>query len=167
MLVRQPPVWAQWAAWGTVLAVIPSAVWRVSVGLGVDLGWSDEHLRLEQIPGRGTTYVIQLSVLSIGCAAMTFALVRPWGERFPRWIPWLGGRRVWPAVPATVSLAGGLAVAAIVVVSALRWDGVSGFADNPHSPWAKLMIACYAPAALWPILLFAVTGDYIRRHLRA
>ncbi|MFF0531008.1 hypothetical protein ACFYT3_21800 [Nocardia amikacinitolerans] len=162
----EPPTWARWAAWGTVAAVAPSAVWRVLVGIGVDLGWSDEQLAFQHIPGGGTVYVIGLSVASLSCAALTFALVSPWGERFPRWFGSVAGRQVPPALPAITATVGAVAVLLIVAMSARNWDRVSGFADRPDSGWARLMAACYAPAALWPVLLLAVTADYWRRHRR-
>ena len=49
----------------------------------------------------------------LGCA-LTLGLIRPWGERFPRWAPALAGRRV-PVAAATVP--GGL-VAGVMCASA-------------------------------------------------
>ena len=40
------------AAYAAILSVVPSGAWRTAVGLGVPLGWSEEHLRLERIPAR-------------------------------------------------------------------------------------------------------------------
>lgn len=78
------PRWAVVAAWATLGCVLPSSLWRISVGLGIPLGWSDAHLRLERIPGDGTFYVIRLSVASIVAAALTLGLIYRWGERVPR-----------------------------------------------------------------------------------
>ncbi|NNH73158.1 hypothetical protein HLB23_25425 [Nocardia uniformis] len=166
MSETRPATWANLAAWGTLLSVLPSGVWRVLVGLGVDLGWSAEQLEFQQVPGSGTVYMIVLSAASLGCAAMTFALVKPWGERIPSWFPVVAGRRVPPALPATVSLIGAAMLTSIVIMSVANWDRVSGFSDNPKSGWAVLMAACYLSAAAWPILLLAVTVDYLRRHRR-
>ncbi len=81
------PRWAARAAYVAALSVVPSAVWRTAVGIGVPLGWSDEQLRSQQIPGSGTVYVLALSVVSIGAAALTLGLVHPWGEVTPRVLP--------------------------------------------------------------------------------
>ncbi|MFF5051704.1 hypothetical protein ACFY1S_00760 [Micromonospora sp. NPDC000663] len=148
------PRWAVMAAWATVACVLPSSLWRTAVGLGVPLGWTAEHLRLERIPGAGTTYVITLSVLSIAFAALTLGLVYRWGDLFPLWL----------VVP--IAVAGAAIVAVIVVLSVVNWPSVSGFADRPTSGWALLMIACYLPAALWPPLLLAVTAAHVRRRRR-
>lgn len=158
------PRWAVACAGATVLCVVPSSVWRVLVGIGVPLGWSDEHLALERIPGFGTFYVISLSVASVGAAALTLGLVQRWGEVFPRWIPGLGGRRVALWFPVVAVLVGAAAVAQLVVTSIVHWSSVSGFADRPSSAWAILQLACYLPATLWPLLLLATLVAYVRRR---
>lgn len=166
---RFPPVpgaprWAVICAWVTVASVLPSCAWRTAVGLGVPLGWGEAHLRLEHIPGDGTSYVIRLSAAMIAAAALTLGLVYRWGERVPVRIPLLGGRRlpVWPV--AAVAVAGAVVVSGIAGLSIAHWSSVSGFSDRPTSGWALLMVACYAPALLWPPLLLAVTLAYIRRR---
>ncbi|HEY5821314.1 MAG TPA: hypothetical protein VIT20_05030 [Propionibacteriaceae bacterium] len=160
------PRWAFIAAWSTVACVVPSGLWRTAVGLGAPLGWSAEHLALERIPGFGTAYVIGLSLGSLLASALTLGLVYRWGERFPDWVPGLGGRQL-PVVPVVVvALLGALVVALICVLSIVNWDSVSGFADRPDSGWARLMMACYLPALLWAPLLAAVTVVYARRRGR-
>ena len=83
------PRWAVAAAYATVASVLPAGIWRTLVGLGVELGWIEEHLRLVRIPGYGTLYVITLTVLSIGCAALTLGLVYPVGRGSDGQIPLL------------------------------------------------------------------------------
>lgn len=156
--------WAVWLAWATVVSVVPSVIWRAAVGLGVDLGWSQQHLDLEQIPGYGTSYVITLSALSLLAASFTLGLVRPWGERLPRWLPIVGGRPVPVLMAVVASVVGASIVITICVMSIAHWNQVSGFADRPDSGWARLMAACYLPALLWGPMLLAVTWDYWRRR---
>lgn len=62
-VVPGTPRWAVMCAWAALGSVVPSAIWRTLVGVGVPLGWSDAHLELEQIPGFGTAYVIALSLI--------------------------------------------------------------------------------------------------------
>jgi len=145
-------------------SVVPSVIWRTAVGLGVDLGWNQQHLDLEQIPGYGTFYVIALSVVSLFAASLTLGLVRPWGERFPRWLPIAGGRRVPVLMAVVAAVVGASVVMTIGVMSIVHWDQVSGFADRPDSGWARLMAGCYLPALSWGPMLLAVTWDYWRRH---
>ncbi len=158
------PRWAVICAWVTLASVLPSCAWRTAVGLGVPLGWSEAHLRLEHIPGDGTFYVIRLSGVTIAAAALTLGLVYQWGERVPTGVPLLGGRRlpVWPV--AAVAVAGAIVVSGIVGLSIAHWSSVSGFSDRPMSAWALLMAACYAPTLLWPPLLLTVTLAYLRRR---
>lgn len=159
--------WALVCAWATVACVIPSSLWRVAVGLGVPLGWGGEHLRSERIPGFGTLYVIGLSIGSILAAGLTLGLVYRWGEVVPSGVPLIGRRRVPLWLPVVLAVSGALFVAWLVWMSIRSWAQVSGFADQPRSGWALLMAAYYAPAALWPALLLAVTGAYVQRRRRS
>ncbi len=158
------PRWAVLAAYGAVLSVVPSGVWRTAVGLGVPLGWSDAELRSQRIPGPGTTYVLSLTALSLVAASLTLGLVHRWGEVVPRWVPGVGGRRIPPLLVVVPAALGAMVVAALSVMSVVSWDNVSGFADQPGSGWAKLMAACYVPAAAWGPLLMAATIAYWRRR---
>lgn len=158
------PSWAVVAAYAAALSVWPSALWRTAVGLGVPLGWSDEQLASQDIPGSGTWYVLGLSAVSIAAASLTLGLVKRWGEQLPAALPFVGGRR--PPVLAVVGLAtvGAVLVTGIGVVSAASWEQVSGFAGRTRTPGGLLMIACYLPALLWGPLLLAVTWAYWRRR---
>ncbi len=163
-IVPGTPRWAVICAWGALASVVPSSVWRTLVGIGVPLGWSDEHLELEHIPGWGTLYVIALSVISIGAASLTLGLVQPWGERFPQWVPWLGGRRTATWFVVAAAALGAAAVTRFIVFSIANWSAVSGFDDRPGSAWAVLMAACYVPVILWPVLLVATLVAFVRRR---
>lgn len=158
------PRWAVVAAWTILVSLTPSAIWRTAVGLGVDLGWSEEQLERQQIPGSGTVYVVVLSVLSLLAGAAALRLVRPGGDRVPGWVPGVGGRRPPAGVVVGCGLLGAVLVAWICAMSVRKWDQVSGFADQPDSGWSLLMVACYAPALLWSPLLVAVTVDHGRRR---
>ncbi len=158
------PRWAVVCAWATLACVLPSSAWRTAVGLGVPLGWSEAHLRLEHIPGDGTPYVLWLSATSIAAAALTLALVYRWGEQIPPWVPLVGDRRLPVWLVAAIALAGAVVVVGIVGLSIVNWSSVSGFGDRWASGWGLLMAACYAPAILWPPLLLAATLAYVRRR---
>ena len=164
--VSGTPRWATTCAWATLACVLPACAWRSAVGLGVPLGWTREHLQLERIPGPGTAYVLGLSAATLATAALTLGLVQPWGERVPDRLPLLGGRRVPISLAATTAVLGAAIVLVLVCLSVVHWPSVSGFRDRPTSGWALVMIACYAPSALWPPLLLAVTAAYVRRRRR-
>lgn len=158
------PRWAAIAAWATVACVLPSSVWRIAVGLGAPLGWTEERLRLERIPGYGTFYVSWLSLTSVLAASLTLGLIYRWGQRVPARVPYLGGRLLPLWLAAGSAVVGAVIVAGLVWLSIAHWSQVSGFADRPTSGWALFMAACYAPAVLWAPLLLAVTWAYVRRR---
>lgn len=161
-----PPRWAVIAAHITLLTTLPSGIWRIFAGFGFNLGFSDEFWG-PHMPGWGTVYVIALSAFAEGLAFLTLGLVRPWGERVPQWIPWLGGRTVRPyaaIVPATL---GGLALVAFftLMIPVAFFGGVPA-ENEAHGGWAVLMAVCYLPLVAWGPLLLAVTYAYYRRHRR-
>lgn len=95
-------------------------------------------------------------------AWLTCGLVRPWGEVFPRWLPWLRGRRV----PIRLAVVPGLLVAVMVATASkdlFQTLGDGGFAVIAEWPLVAL------PGFLWPLWAFALamaTANYgIRRAL--
>jgi hypothetical protein len=80
-----------------------------------------------------------LATLAIGGGTVTLGLIRPWGEIWPRWVPFLAGRRVPVAL---------------------------GLAPEPAEPPAYTGWATWAPGWLWPFWGIAVaTIAYYRcRH---
>jgi hypothetical protein len=114
------------------------------------------------VVGRGC-----LATLAIGGAIVTLGLIRNWGEIFPSWIPFLGGRRVpipLAVVPASlvsvlVTTAGLMFVRLTLTnkLSAILGEGTLS-AEN----WAAL-----APELLWPlwgVALGAATLAYYYRR---
>lgn len=160
------PRWAVVAAYGTVASVLPSAIWRSALGLGADLGMPRAWRDFQNVPGTGTVYVLVLSVVSLGAAALTLGLVYRWGEVVPSWIPRVGGRRVPVAVAVVPAVLGACAVMVIGAVSAASWEAIIGFKGMPDPGWYALATAAYLPALLWGPLLLAVTWAYARRRLR-
>lgn len=158
------PTWAVVAAHAAVFSVVPSSLWRIAVGVGVPLGWTEAQLQAQDIPGTGTWYVIGLSAVSVGAAALTLGLVQTWGERLPAAVPFVGGRRLPVLAVTGAAVVGGVVVTALCVLSALNWNSVSGFAGRTWSVGGLFMIACYLPALLWGPLLLAVTWAYWRRR---
>src|SRR5438067_2099990 len=61
------------------------------------------------------TSVAILATLGLVGSALTFGLIRPWGEVFPRWIPLLRGRRV----PILLAFVPAVAVAILVTSAGL------------------------------------------------
>ena len=130
--------------------------------------------------GAGIDDTTRIWGLALGSAAwlgvvLTIGLVRPWGEVFPRWMPFLAGR----PVPVMVAAGPAGAVAAVVCSAAVPWlvaagrnvpvtaalDGSGGFGAGIG--WANAVEAAVLfPCWLWgPSLALAVIG-YIG-HRRA
>ncbi|MFE6783829.1 hypothetical protein ACFVFF_16385 [Streptomyces sp. NPDC057680] len=155
------PRWAVLAAHAVPLVTLPSGLWRLALVAGFpvtqDAGWRSM--------GVGeSVYVVSLSVVSELLAFLTLGLVRSWGEVFPRWMPFLGGRRVNPAAATGAALAGAAGLCAIAA-----WGAYAAYADLgpgiPSTPAQDALLAvCYAPLLAWPVLLAAVAVAYRRRR---
>ncbi|MGY0057483.1 hypothetical protein ACWY4P_13100 [Streptomyces sp. LZ34] len=91
------PRWARLAALGAALTNVPSALWRAAIAVGIPVGLAQSEYDQMDAPGQGSFFLIGLSVVSELFALLALGLVRGWGEIWPRWIPFLHGRRV----PAT------------------------------------------------------------------
>ncbi|MCO5971704.1 hypothetical protein [Actinoallomurus soli] len=71
------PRWAFWAAHGAALVNVPSGLWRVGLAAGFSLGLADSEMKALHTPGRGSIYLIALSVLSEAFGALALGLIRP------------------------------------------------------------------------------------------
>ena len=110
-----------------------------------------------------------LATLAIGGGILTLGLIRPWGEVWPRWVPFLAGRRVPVTVPTVL---GGLAALAITVGGfsfvRLALIDAMGLAPEPAEPPTYTGWATWAPGWLWPFwgisLAIAIIAYHHRRH---
>ncbi|MQS11004.1 hypothetical protein F7Q99_01580 [Streptomyces kaniharaensis] len=157
------PRWAIRAAHAAALTTVPSGLWRIALAFGLPVGYSDEVLRQDfSIPGWGVVYVVALSVVSEALALLTIGLVRPWGEVVPRWVPFVGGRRVPPLAAVVPAALGALSL------TVLWSDFLFWWVDEQHpaldGPWQDIVGVFYQPLVLWGPLLAAVTFSYYRRH---
>ena len=129
------------------------------------MGMLDDAGRPAHLHGLGEhAYVLGLSLFSEAVALTAFGMVRRWGEVVPRWIPWLGGRRVAPyaaIIPATLG-----SLALIAIWSYGFRDAFTGNLSFTFSSDAAavLMISCYAPLNLWGPALLVLTWAYYRRR---
>jgi hypothetical protein len=175
----RPELPASWTAphsaarWGrravAVAVVVPLlyAATRYAWALGIPLGISEEFLRAGQATGLWWAGAA-LATLAVAGSLLTLGLVRPWGEVFPRWVPFVAARRVpfWLAIiPASVVAilvtSAGLMFIRLVLTEALT--EVFSFAEDVG--WVAL-----APELLWPIwgvaLGAATMAYYYRRRGR-
>ncbi|MUN36483.1 hypothetical protein [Actinomadura litoris] len=174
------PRWARTAALAIPFLVLPSSLWRI-VGVtlhvpivnGADEAGADGNLP-SWLPGE--VYVVLLSLLSEGLAFTAVGLVCTWGEVFPRWVPFLRGRRV-PTLGAVIPAALGAAILTPLwgtLAVFVPWEKtvqgrpVEGSDPMDLGTWeGVLAYGAYLPLVLWGPLLAAVTVAYWRRRRAA
>ncbi|MEV8015887.1 hypothetical protein AB0O76_05940 [Streptomyces sp. NPDC086554] len=140
---------------------MPSGLWRLAIAVGLPVGLAQSEYDQMHAPGWGSFYLVGLSLVSELFAFLTLGLVQSWGETWPRWIPYLRGRRV-PVLPATI--AAGLGAMATTAFGAM-FVYTSVNADMDASPWGTwLLNLAYAPLLLWGPLLGTVAMHYYRRR---
>ena len=165
--------WGRWAVWVAVIVPVLYAATRWAWALGIPLGISEKFLREGQEIGLWWAGAA-LATIAVGGAILTLGLIQRWGEVFPRWVPFLRGRRV-PITLAVVpaSLISVLVTAAGLMFVRLMLVGTPGDSFNFFGE-AKLSLgenwAALAPELLWPIwgaaLGAATLAYYYRRRGR-
>jgi hypothetical protein len=164
---RPVPRWAYRLAHVIPFLTLPSGLWRLGLVAGSSMGMLDDSGRPARLEGFGQDlYVVCITLFSEAVALIAFGLVKPWGEVAPRWIPFIGGRRVVPyaaIIPATL---GGLGLIAIWTFG-FRDVFTDHFIPFTSTPWKALMITCYAPLQFWGPALLVLTWAYYRRRVTA
>jgi hypothetical protein len=146
---RTPDSAARWGRRATYVAVIIPVLYaatRWAWALGIPLGISEEFLREGQ--GVGLWWAgAALATLAVGGAILTLGLIQRWGEVFPRWIPFLGGKRV----PVPLAVVPASLVAVLVTTAGLmfvrltltgRLGAVLGEGVLGSENWAALAPSC-------------------------
>ncbi|WP_327679170.1 hypothetical protein [Kitasatospora sp. NBC_00458] len=161
------PRWAVRTAWATSLTALPAGLWRIAAfTFGAPL--LEPAAGADPESGGLWWFVIVLSLVSEALAFLAFGLVSTWGERWPRWIPFLGGRPV--PVPAAVVPAGLGAVALMILPYSLLMGAfgldLTGESSGlvTHGYQTVLFWASYLPLGLWGPLLAVLTVHYYRRR---
>ncbi|MCG5442364.1 hypothetical protein NIE79_006612 [Micromonospora sp. NIE79] len=151
-----PAAAARWGRWAVgIAAVIPLmyALTRFAWAAGIPLGISREFLTEMQDTGIVWAGFGLAAFATVG-AILTLGLVQRWGERFPRWMIGLAGRRVpvkLAVVPATL-------VAIAVTAASLGMIGQPEF-------WTGIDLAGF-PQRLWPVWGVALGAATYAYHLR-
>ncbi|GIN73337.1 hypothetical protein J14TS2_38120 [Bacillus sp. J14TS2] len=104
---------ARWGRWFTYMAVIfalPYGMVRWAWALGIPLGTNNMSI-VGDFSGEAI-----LGGLCIGGGILTFALIKRWGEVFPRWCLFLAGKQV----PVFVVVMPAMLMSAIITLSGLK-----------------------------------------------
>lgn len=163
---RAVPDWARRAAELAALTPVASSLWRLPLAFGVSMGMDAEFMAdmMAHPFWQRLGYLGALGALTDGLAFLTLGLVRGWGEIWPRWIPWLGGRSVPVAAALVPAVIGGVAATVLFTSMAFLWNGNMVYG---YTGWAVLQTCCYAPLLLWGPLVLLVAAHYYRRRTRA
>lgn len=170
------PGWARTAALSVPLVVLPASLWRIgAVTLHLPILKDTSATSGSNLPWWLPTelYVVLLSVLSELLAFTAIGLVSTWGEVFPRWVPFLHGRRV-PTLAAVIPGAIGATIltalwtdAAVMSALGRTITGRTAPSDGPldlHTWQGVLANLLYLPLVAWGPLLGALTVAYYRRR---
>ena len=137
------------AVWVAMLVPLVYAATRWLWAAGIPLGLTEEFYQ-EGVAVRLWQIGAALATLAFAGSLLSFGLVRPWGEVFPRWLPVLGNRRVPPAlviVPAAI-------VAVLVTTAGLmfvRFAFTGDFRLGSHPVTLRENWGALAPELLWPL----------------
>ncbi|GIF51985.1 hypothetical protein DFJ67_1583 [Asanoa ferruginea] len=139
-----------------VAAAIPAVyavtrlAWAAGISLGTDIRMFEDSDAALAATGLGSFALVG--------TWLTIGLVRPWGERFPRWMIGLAGRRV-PVWLATVPAA--------AVAVAVGGASASFLSDGPMLERIADLDVAVLPMVLWPLwsvtLLLAAYAYHRRR----
>ncbi|WP_407284992.1 hypothetical protein [Streptomyces sp. BP-8] len=137
---------------------------RLPFGVNFQMGTVDPAA--PPFPWWGPAYIVGLSVLTEALALLTMGLVSSWGEVFPRWVPFLGGRRVPPLAAVIPATLGGLGLVALWDPMPRAWFGLLGFHEAAFTNgwWKLLARVCVSPVMLWGPIVLALTYAYYKRR---
>ncbi|CAM5270663.1 hypothetical protein SALBM217S_08696 [Streptomyces griseoloalbus] len=152
------PRWAVLAAHTVPLVTLPSGLWRIAQVAGLPV--ADQVGR----NGREAVVAISLTLMTEGLALLTLGLVRPWGEVAPRWLPFIGGRRMHTFAVVVPAMLGAAALCA--TAGWFACTQAAGLIEHVTQTPAQqlLLVVCYAPLLAWAPLLAATTLAYYRRR---
>lgn len=148
--------WGRWAAYTAAGVPMLYALTRFAWLLGIPLGVSRDFLR-ELHSGPAVWAGAGLAAFAVVGAVLTLGLVQHWGERFPRWMVGLAGRRV-PIMLAVVP--------ATLVAVAVAAASLSSFATPQFLRLAGELDARVAPMLLWPVWAVALAAAALAHYLR-
>jgi hypothetical protein len=155
--------WSRIAVYVAMIAPVFYTLTRYAWAVGIPWGMSVDHLRAGQAKHLWTSGLF-LATFSLVGALLMLGLVQRWGEVFPHWIPFLGGKQV-PIALAVVPVA---IVSVLFMVGGIStWSGISQVYAASKIVGENIVIFV-GPLLLFPIwsvaLAIATLGYYYRRR---
>jgi hypothetical protein len=155
--------WRRIAVYVAMIAPIFYTLTRYAWALGIPWGMSMEHLRDGQVKHLWTSGLF-LATFSLVGALLMLGLIQRWGEVFPRWVPFLGGKQV----PMALAIVPAAIVSVLVMVGGIAaWSGLSQMSAASKIVGENIVIFV-GPLLLFPIwsvaLAVATLGYYYRRR---
>ncbi|MFD1574268.1 hypothetical protein ACFSEO_09000 [Agromyces cerinus subsp. nitratus] len=94
----------RWATGVAVVVPVGYAITRIGWFAGVPIGISPSFMQ-RLVDAHAAPIGAGLGGVALLGAVLTLGLVRPWGEIWPRWVPFLRGRAIPPRLPAALAIA--------------------------------------------------------------
>lgn len=160
---RADITWGRWVTVAAALGALPYAVARLSWATPWPLGgWDPVSNHIILVMPSGGDAAMRLQGFMIGMSAvlglvLTLGLISRWGEVFPRWMPWVGGRDV----PVMLAVVPGTFAAAVLCVAA---PGVVAGAVQIGSWFDGALFVLLFPCPIWGPLLGAAVYAYWQRR---
>ena len=157
--------WGRVAVAAAVAVPVLYAVTRYAWALGIPLGISDEFLREGQEIGMWNAGLF-LATFGLVGAVLTLGLVQRWGEVFPRWMPFVGGKRV----PIALAVVPASVVSVLMMVGGISmWSGYAQIVGQTVAGGTQDVGFIGAlPTSLFPVwgvaLALATLAYYYRRR---
>ncbi|KEK24087.1 hypothetical protein [Bacillus gaemokensis] len=157
---------ASWGKWCTYIAIIVPICYSVTRwcwAVGIPLGTTKELLDSFERDSPGIWLMgAFLATVALGGAILTLGLIQRWGEHFPRWFPFVAGKRV----PLSLAIIPASLVSIMVTSAGLMYiRGVINKGGLDYRGWAL-----EGPELLWPVwgvaLFGATLAYYYRRRNR-
>lgn len=155
--------WGRLAVYVAMIAPVFYALTRYAWALGIPWGMTQERFRSGQESGMWISGLF-LATFGLVGAVLMLGLVQRWGERFPRWMIGLAGRRV----PIALAVVPASIVSVLLMVGGLTiGSGFVQMADAAAANGENIWIVV-GPTLLFPVwsisLALASLGYYYRRR---
>ncbi|MEU4608777.1 hypothetical protein AB0F43_37810 [Kribbella sp. NPDC023972] len=148
----------RWGFWATIVAVLcpmPYALLRMTWLLPNPIGFDADQLNAEpgiKLLGLG------LGLIALASGIVTLGLIRPWGEVWPRWVPFVAGR----PVPIKTAVIPGAVAATLLLVSSASLTGLLWSAEA--SLTRNIVYLLIFPFPLWGASVALATAAYYYRR---